>query len=219
MVGKSGASAKPVVISSYGTGAKPIITGFVTASSWASVSNGVYQVYIPGAKSTLNMVTMNNVPQALGRYPNTDTTNGGYLNYETSSGYTSITDNELTTSTNWVGAEVVVRKKLWVLDRCKITAHSGGTLTFTNTNGSTYTATNGYGYFIQNDARTLDKPGEWYYKSSTKYLQMYFGSALPASYTVKVSCIDTLLIMSSKSYINISNLVFEGTATSRPNYS
>ena len=210
VVGKSGASAKPVVISSYGTGAKPIITGFVTASSWASVSNGVYQVYIPGAKSTLNMVTMNNVPQALGRYPNTDTTNGGYLNYETSSGYTSITDNELTTSTNWVGAEVVVRKKLWVLDRCKITAHSGGTLTFTNTNGSTYTATNGYGYFIQNDARTLDKPGEWYYKSSTKYLQMYFGTALPASYTVKVSCIDTLLIMSSKSYINISNLVFEG---------
>ena len=154
IVSKSGSSTKPIVISSYGTGAKPIITGFVTASSWASVSTGVYQAYIPGAKSTLNMVAINNVPQALGRYPNADAAGGGYLSYESSSGSTSIMDNQLTTATNWVGAEVVVRKKLWVLDRGKVTAHSGGTLTFTNI-GSTYTATNDYGYFIQNDARTL----------------------------------------------------------------
>ena len=210
VIGKSGASTKPIVISSYGTGAKPVITGFVTASSWVSVSTGVYQAYIPGAKSTLNMVAMNNIPQALGRYPNADAANGGYLNYESFSGSTSITDNQLTTATNWVGAEAVVRKKLWVLDRCKITAHSGGILTFTNTNGSTYDGNNGYGYFIQNDIRTLDQLGEWYFKNSTKYLQMNFGTAAPSSYTVKVSCIDTLLIMSSKTYINISNLVFEG---------
>lgn len=209
VVGKSGSSGRPIVVSSYGTGSKPVITGFVTASSWTSVSAGIYQAYIPGAKSTLNMVTLNGNPQALGRYPNADAANGGYLSYETFSGATSITDNQLTSSTSWVGAEVVVRKKLWVLDRCKVTAHSGGTVTFTN-NGSTYTGTNGFGYFFQNDARTLDKLGEWYYKSSTKYLQMYFGTASPSSYTVKLSCIDTLLIMSSRSYININNLAFEG---------
>ena len=210
VVGKSGSSGKPIVISAYGTGNKPIITGFVTPSSWTNVSTGVYQAYIPGAKSTLNTVTLNNTAQALGRYPNADAANGGYLNYESSSGSTSITDNQLTTSTNWVGAEVVIRKKLWVLDRGKITAHSGGTLTFSNTNGSTYTATNGYGYFMQNDPRTLDRLGEWYYKTSTQYLQMYFGTATPSSYAVKVSCIDTLLIMVSKSYININNISFEG---------
>jgi hypothetical protein len=210
VVGKSGSSGRPIVISAYGTGNKPIITGFVTASSWATVSTGIYQAYIPGAKSTLNMVAVGNVPQALGRYPNSDAASGGYLSYESYSGSTSITDNQLTTATNWAGAEVVVRKKLWVLDRGKITAHSGGTLTFTNTNGSSYTSTNGFGYFIQNDVRTLDKLGEWYYKTSTKYLQMYFGTASPSSYSVKVSCIDTLLIISGKSYININNIAFEG---------
>jgi hypothetical protein len=209
VVGKSGSSGRPIVFSSYGTGAKPVITGFVTASSWVNISTGVYQVYMPGAKSTLNMVALNNVPQALGRYPNTDVGNGGYLYYESHSGSTSITDNQLTTATNWVGAEVVIRKKLWVLDRCKVTAHSGGTLTFTNI-GSSYEGTNGYGYFIQNDVRTLDKLGEWYLNKTTKYLQMYFGTASPSSYTVKVSCIDTLINLSSKTYINISNLVFEG---------
>lgn len=210
VVGKSGSSGRPIVISAYGTGNKPVITGFVTASSWSLVSTGIYQAYIPGAKSTLNMVTLNGNAQALGRYPNADAANGGYLSYETYSGATSITDAQLTSATNWTGAEVAVRKKLWVLDRGKITAHSGGTLTFTNTNGSTYTGSNGYGYFIQNDARTLDRLGEWYYKAGTRYLQMYFGAAAPSSYAVKVSCIDTLLTLSSKSYINISNLVFEG---------
>jgi len=209
VIGKSGSSGRPIVISAYGSGAKPVISGFVTVTNWASVGNGVYQVAVPGAKSTLNTVTINGVAQALGRYPNADAANGGYLNYESFSGSTSITDNQLTSTVNWTGAEVVVRKKLWVLDRCKVTAHSGGTVSFTN-NGSTYTGTNGYGYFFQNDARTLDKLGEWYYRSSTKYLQVYFGTASPASYSVKVSCIDTLLRMSSRSYININNIAFEG---------
>lgn len=209
VIGKSGSSGRPIVISSYGTGAKPVITGFVNVTGWTSVGNGIYQAALPGAKSTLNMVTINNVAQALGRYPNADAANAGYLSYESFSGSTAITDNQLTSATNWTGAEVVVRKKLWVLDRCKVTAHSGGTVSFTNI-GSTYTGTNGYGYFFQNDARTLDKFGEWYYRSSNKYLQVYFGTASPASYSVKASCIDTLLRMSSRSYINIINIAFEG---------
>lgn len=210
VVGKSGASGKPIVFGAYGTGAKPVITGFVNPTVWSLVSTGIYQASVPGAKATLNMVTLNDLPQGLGRYPNATDAAGGFLSYETFSGATSITDNQLTTATNWVGAEVVVRKKLWVLDRGKITAHSGGTLTFTNANNSTYTGTNNYGYFIQNDARTLDRPGEWYFKSSTKYLQMYFGTALPSSYTVKVSTLDTLVTLTSKSYINFNNIVFEG---------
>jgi hypothetical protein len=209
VIGKSGSSGKPIVISAYGTGAKPIITGFVNITSWSSMGNGIYQAYVPAAKISLNMVTLNNVPQALGRYPNPTEGNGGYLSYESFAGSTSITDNQLTSATNWTGAEVVVRKKLWVLDRCKVTAHSGTKLTFTNTNGSTYEGTNGYGYFFQNDTRTLDRPGEWCFKS-TKYLQMFFGTASPSAYNVKASTIDTLLIMSSRSFININNIVFEG---------
>jgi len=208
VIGKSGSSGRPIVISAYGTGAKPVISGFVNVTNWTSVGNGVYQVAVPGAKSTLNTVTINDVAQALGRYPNADAANGGYLSYESFSGTTSITDNQLTSATNWTGAEVIVRKKLWVLDRSKVTAHNGGTVSFSS--GSTYTGTNGYGYFFQNDARTLDQFGEWYYRSSSKYLQVYFGSASPSAYSVKVSCIDTLLRMSSRSYININNIAFEG---------
>ncbi len=210
VIAKSGASGRPIVISAYGTGAKPVFSGFTTLSSWSNAGNGIYQAYLPAAKSTLNLVTINNQPQALGRYPNVTEANGGYLTYESFSGSTSITDNELTGSTNWTGAEVVIRKRLWILDRCKVTAQSGGTLTFTNTNGSTYDGMAGYGYFFQNDPRTLDQFGEWYYKSSNSYLQIYFGTANPSSYTIKAGTIDTLVVLSSKSYININNIAFEG---------
>jgi hypothetical protein len=207
VIGKSGASGRPIVIGSYGTGAKPVITGFVTVSSWTNAGNGIYETSVPAVKNALNMVTINNAAQAMGRYPNIDAGNGGYLNYETFSGSTGITDNQLTSTTNWTGAEVVVRKKLWVLDRCKVTAHNGGAVSFTNI-GSTYTGTNGFGYFFQNDVRTLDKFGEWFF--ANKVLKIYFGTASPSSYSVKVSCLDTLVTLSSKSYITLSNLAFDG---------
>ena len=210
VVNKSGVSGSPIVISAYGTGAKPVISGSTTVSTWSSVGNGIYQAAVPGAKSTLNLVTLNNQPQALGRYPNADAADRGYLKNETASGTTSITDNELTSAINWTGAEVVIRKNYWVIDRCKITAQSGGTLTYTNPSGATDPGKPNYGYFIQKDPRTLDQLGEWYLNTSTKNLQMYFGTALPSSYTIKASTIDTLLTINGKSYINVNNIAFEG---------
>lgn len=208
VVTKSGVSGSPIVISAYGTGAKPLISGFTTLSSWSAVGNGIYQSAVV-ASASLNMVALNNVPQALGRYPNADAADFGYLKYESFSGLTSITDNELTSAVNWTGAEIAIRKNLWGIDRCKVTGHSGGTLTYANPSGGE-TPHNNYGYFIQNDPRTLDQLGEWYFNSSSKNLQMYFGTATPSSYSIKASTIETLLTIDTKSYINVSNIAFEG---------
>src|SRR6058998_2219641 len=37
---KSGTSSAPITFSSYGSGAKPVITGLTTVSSWTSLGNG-----------------------------------------------------------------------------------------------------------------------------------------------------------------------------------
>jgi len=109
---RSGSSGRPIVIGAYGTGNRPIITGLATLSGWSPVNNGgVYEASAIGVKNYVNLVAMNGTPQAVGRYPNANTTNGGYLTYEGYSGTTSITDNQLTGSPNWTGAEVVIRKK------------------------------------------------------------------------------------------------------------
>ena len=175
VIAKSGTSSLPIVISSYGTGAKPIISGFTTLSSWALVSTGIYQAAV-NAKNTVNMVTLNNQPQAVGRYPNADAADGGYLTYTGFTGNTAYTCAALS-GTNWSGAEVVAKKEGFILERDIITTQSGGTITYRGIasinprNGVSLPTTPpsaGFGLFIQRDPRTLDKEGEWFFDTPAK---------------------------------------------------
>lgn len=211
-VTSSGAFKKHIVLSAYGTGVNPVVSGFtaLATTSWTSVGGGVYQSSLTSASASLNMVVINNQPQQIGRYPNANAVNGGYLTYETFNDTLSITDTALTSAVNWTGAEVVIRKKLWVLDRCRITNHAGNTLYYANTEGSGYDCTNNYGYFIQNDVRTLDQFGEWYFDPVTRFLKVYFGTNTPATYSVKAATAERLIAINSRRYITISNIAFEG---------
>src|SRR5438309_658525 len=40
---QSGTSSAPVTLSSYGSGAKPVITGFTTVTGWTYLGNGIYE--------------------------------------------------------------------------------------------------------------------------------------------------------------------------------
>jgi len=211
-VTNSGAFKKHIVISAYGSGANPVVSGFTSigSASWTSVGGGIYQTSLTAASASLNLVTINNQPQQIGRYPNADAVNGGYLSYESFNDTLSITDSSLTSATDWTGAEVVIRKKLWVLDRCKITSHVGNTIFYSNSDGYTYDCTNNYGYFIQNDLRTLDQFGEWYFDNARKLLKVYFGTSIPSSYSVKAATTNVLVNINFERYITISNIAFEG---------
>jgi len=206
IVGVSGNTTAPITFSAYGAGAKPVISGFTTLSSWSSVGGGVYQSYCPLCNSSLNMVTVNGLQQRIGRYPNT-----GYLTFESHYAKSSITDNELPSNPVWTGAEVVIRTSHWTMDRDIVTSHVGNTITYAPFASYAYEPTNGFGYFIQNDPKTLDQFGEWYFNPSTKYLQMYFGSNTPSSYVVKASTLDTLASIVSRNYITFDNLEFQGS--------
>ena len=211
------ANRNNLIFSAYGTGAKPVITGFTAVSSWKSLGGGIYEAAV-NAKANLNMVTINGRPQQIGRYPNAGDANGGYLTYETF-GATSITDNQLSTTVNWTGAEAGIRKNSWGLDRVIITSQSGGTINYKmgeNINSdyaSAKTLWDGnpnFGYFFMNDVRTLDQFGEWYYDATAKKIKVYFGTAAPAGYSVQVSTVDTLFNLSNRTNINISNISLEG---------
>jgi hypothetical protein len=219
-VTSSGLSTKSIVFSAYGSGANPIISGFTTITSWAAdATAGVYKTSASNIVASnisamaLNMVTLNNQPQQIGRYPNANAANGGYLKYQSfvdTLGLTSITDSQLTSAVNWTGAEVVIRKRLWVLDRCKVTSHTGNTVYYTNPENSTYTGTKNFGYFFQNNIRTLDQFGEWYFDQTAGELKMYFGTAIPSAYTIKAATLDELVNIRGKQYISFNNLAFEG---------
>ena len=187
----SGTTASPIVFAAYGSGNRPIITGFTTVSSWTSLGNGIYES--SGAVSSLtslNALTINEVMTPMGRYPNRSASNGGYLTYNSHSGTTSITGPGLPFTPT--SATVVIRENAWRIDKRPITGYSGGTITYSG--GATYYApTDGFGYFVQNHLNTLDQLGEWYFNPSTKKVSVYFGSNNPSSYTVNLANISNLV--------------------------
>jgi len=189
----------------YGTGSNPIISGFETVSGWTDQGNGIYRASTT-ASNTCNMVTVNGVNTPKGRYPKT-----GWLTFESFVNRTSITDNQLTNSPNWTGAEVVMVVDKWTIDRSLITNHTNSTINYTAGGSHSFEASGGYKYFIQNDLKTLTALGDWYCDGT--YMYMYFGANNPSSYVVKAAKIENLITLNLKNTITISNLTIEGSNT------
>lgn len=205
VVKESGASGSPITIGAYGTGDKPIIYGFTTLTSWTDEGGGIYSKAVT-PESSINMVTIDDVEFAMGREPDSE-----YSTYETAVTNEYITDNEIVDEsvTDWTGAEAVIRKNDYLMNRCSITSHVNQTLYYTDLGaGTTYPLTATFGYFIQNDLKTLDTYGEWYYSSGTFY--MYFGAVDPTTVTVKAATIDNLIYIAGYDYINVEDIEIQG---------
>jgi hypothetical protein len=199
-VSNSGSAGSPITYGAYDTGDNPIISGFTTLTGWTNEGNSIYSKTIAVESNFTNIVTVNGVNTGMGRYPNT-----GMLTYESHVDHTSITDNQLTNTPNWTGAQVVWVKVKWVLDRATITNHTNSVLTYTGEGDPVYSPTNTYGYFIQSDLKTLDVANEWYYDGSKFYIY-----SNPSAKTVKISTTNRLMVMSGKNYITVENITFEG---------
>ncbi|MEO5889746.1 MAG: right-handed parallel beta-helix repeat-containing protein [Ferruginibacter sp.] len=205
VVNKAGTPSKPIILSTYGAGAMPIVTGLKSVTSWTSLGGNIWEAALPGGLSTLNMVVINGVNTPMGRYPNAHIANDGYLSYESYINGPgiglpgSITDNQLTGSPNWTGGEVIIRQSDFVIKRLPITSHIGTTLSFTG-----YSALNAnYGYFVQNHISTLDENGEWFYDPITHKIKIYYTSTPPS---IQAATLTNLV------YTRKSNIIFKGIA-------
>lgn len=175
-------------IDAYGTGALPEFSGFVTATGWVNEGSGVWSYTDAGLPSILNVITVDGVFQPRVRFAK-----NGYMTIQSHTGtnYGTITNNTIPNSPSLVGAEIVIRKRRWVIDRALITGHaSGGVLTYANLDsrhGLTYTPIDGYGFFIQNHNSVMTEVGDWRYDNAAKKVYMYFGAGNPTSYVVKIA--------------------------------
>jgi len=208
--------ASGISFCSYGTGDKPVISGFTVLTNWSASTGNIFESSCGSCQGKLNMVTRDGVIRAMGRYPNANAANGGYLsidahNFVDNGNYTSsgsITSTLQPAFPSFTGGEAVIRKNNWVLDRCVITNHSGQNLFYNSP--THHEPKNGFGYFIQDHPATLDQDGEWYYDRNNRKLFMYFAMGDPSAHTVKVGVIDTLVYGSGVSDIVFDNIHFEG---------
>ncbi len=195
----------------YGTGAKPIISGLSTITGWVNLGGNIWEAPTTGVKATNNLVLRNGRIQQIGRYPNADATDKGYLTY-TAATTSSITGPANSSVTNWTGAEVAIRINRWEILRKKVTAHSAGVVNFA---AHSTTPRLNYGYFFQRDARTLDQDGEWWQDGTNNKLRMYFSNNNPSAYTIQASTVDILISNSAGYYRNVylDSLSFIGAGT------
>jgi parallel beta-helix repeat protein len=183
-------NADGVSYGAYGDGEMPVISGFTTVTNWVALGDGVYEAACNSGPS-LNMVIVNDVVTGMGRYPNEDAPNAGYLTIDAHNGVSSISCNAMGSSFVFTGGEAVIRKRHWVLDRCPITSQTNHTLYYKSP--TSFDAIDGFGFFIQNHPATLDKMGEWWYDAANKKLRMYFGAQLPGNFIVKAATTDILI--------------------------
>lgn len=202
----SGSNGNPIELGAYGSGDAPVISGLSSLSVFIKTGGNVWETSVANGGEAVNVLLLNGTPQRIGRYPNSDAANGGYLTLESHNTNTSITDNELSSSPAWNGGEVVIRKNRWVLDRNRITAHNGNTISYASESG--YHASDKFGYFIQNHPAALDKNGEWYYNASGKKIGIYATGSAPSS--VEVSTVNTLVSISRQNNVWFSELSFKG---------
>ncbi len=206
---KSGTSAKQIVITSYGSGYAPVITGFALLTGWGGGSGNIWQTTCPTCGAGSNMVKEGNVAQPMGRWPNTwSNSDAGYAQIQSYNGTVSITDAHIGASgKNWTGSKIVIRKNRWVIENDTILSQSGNTITYRT--GTVFTPANKFGYFIQGHPGTLDQQGEWYYNPANKVVQIYSVGS-PAALNVQISRVDTLLNCTSVQYVTVNGIEFDG---------
>lgn len=213
VISRSGSSGNPITIGAYGTGAKPIISGFYTVPSWTSIGGNLYTATIPAGLSTCGIVTLDGAFVAMGKNPKTNT---GYYTLSSMSGSSSVVINSSGISgvPSMVGGEVCWRARHWVLWRGTITAQTSNSVTATallaNSGGPTELASSGYGFFFQNHPNACTNVGEWAYNPSSHVLTMNFGAAGPSGHTVSVSSVQDIVTTANRSFITFNGLNLQG---------
>ncbi|MDI1322637.1 MAG: Ig-like domain-containing protein, partial [Algoriphagus sp.] len=212
-IAASGVSGSPILFTSYGTGAKPVITSLVRVQNWVSLGNGKYQADLSAYNlSRVQVVLINDQIKEIGRYPNAGTSNGGYLKIASVNSSTSFNTQTANPFTGAVG-EVVVRKNNWIIDRHAIENISGSTISF-KPNESVYSPLKDYGYFLQNHVSLLDNSGEWSYDPVSKKLTVNLSGFDINTVNVMASTLDYLVTNNAyTTNLSFSNLNFKGANT------
>lgn len=197
VVPSSGASGNHIIFSSYGTGVKPVITGFATLSGLTNSGN-IWTANATNSVKKQNTVLVNGAIRGKGRYPNST-----FLLTNNSSSGTTI-QTALTGTPSYVGGEIAIANTGWVIDVSRITAQATGILTIYP--GLNYTAPGNNRYCIMNLESVLDVQNEWCYDSASKVLKVYSTT----SPTVQYSSIDTLVYINNKNHITFDGMKFTG---------
>ena len=202
----SGVKGSPIVFSSYGSGAKPVICGSVPVTGWSQYSGHIWS-------ASVNTDTITQLFEGNNRLIPARTPNTGYYRIGTTSGKNDFTDTHLSGTANyWKNAALIFRLNEWLMEKVRIDSSSAdGYVKFSiGTDASFNDIVPGSGYFIQNKFELIDTVNEWFFDHTTQTLY-YYSVTDPSSKNIRASIyqqgIKTSWPLVSK-YISIQSIEF-----------
>jgi len=207
---QSGTPGNPIIIDAYGTGDAPVISGSALVTGWTNTNGNIWQADFSQGGTAVTGVYINGSALPLGRWPNANTPNKGYLTINSHVNNAQLTSSSLSgaPTANWTGGEAVIRAAHWIINRVSISSSTSNSLNFTNYTSS-YGIPDGWGFFIQGHPATLDQNGEWYYDPNAKKISL-FSLGNPNNQVIEATAFSSCITITNQNYITITNLTLAG---------
>lgn len=181
---QGGTAKKPIVITAYGQGADPMVSGSVAVKNWKAAGNNRYEARVPQPVFDLYINSQRLTPA---RYPNS-----GFLTIDKAYGKDSIESNGLHEPDGyWKGATLRIRPIDWVYETRTIQSYQKGLIiqgpqdryliekSFEQRTNSgktgIYPFQKGYGFYLEGLPLMVDTAGEWSWHSGKLVVQLKEG--------------------------------------------
>ena len=197
-VGMWGFEGRPLLYGAYGSGPKPRIYGSVSISQWTKHAENIFKAKAPG---DVNQLFIDGARMRPARWPDS-----GYATVDTRNGDVTLSSRALNKTMDYTGARWFGRTGVYHTEVRSVISGRGGIITIdAPLKGELDT---GEGFFLMNKLEFLDKPGEWFYDSSSQTIYLWTPEGdSPDNYEVRGSVFDYGLY-SNHDYINIQEIEF-----------
>ncbi len=207
MLTRSGSKEKPIVITSYGSGAKPVLSGSTILGRFEKVNE-----HILATKSTnpIHHLYKNGAICITARYPNAD-----YLKMD-GGGKDFLNDFDFPLTNQQVkGATARMRINNWQYEYRGITKLEDHTLWFDsilwNRPDKQNTCRKGWGYYLDNSKAFLDNEREWYFSPAENKVYIYTKKSISPDDKFEASHIQNGIVLAEDvSNIELNNLCISG---------
>jgi len=193
----SGKKDKPIQLTSYGNGSKPIVSGAVKVRGLMPYD---YNILTTRMEQKVHAVYIDDRYANIAKHPNI-----GFSTISTGN-KTSLTDPELSgLDFDLTGAGVRIKSVDWQFETMEISKHENSTIHFKEP--LIYTSNKGYGYILDNKYEFMDIDGEWYYNEASKSFYIYTDQKVVSNDRIEAGVFENgIVITENTSNISISNL-------------
>ncbi len=201
----SGDKNKPIVVTSFGEGPKPVINGSIILSGFKKTGTNLYSI---ACKKSLSYLYADDKFMIQARYPN-----HGFLTMD-GGGQDYLLDLDLPFKNDVVkGANVRMRVNNWQFEYRKVTSYKNFRLEFDsilwNRSDKYNICRSGWGYYLDNSEEFLDMEGEWFQDKENGIV--YLVSKNAPGNNIEGSFLEKgIHLEKGVSHVEINNIQFRG---------